>query len=82
MIAANGATIHDPDGQLRHSVPIDDQHVKEALQWLDANEFYYEVFAEHAIYTPNSGRELLAIEIDRVKAPIKRGRRKTSSRCG
>jgi len=71
VIAANGATIHDPNGQLRHSVPIDAHHVKEALQWLDANEFYYEVFAEHAIYTPNSGRELLAIEIDRVKSANK-----------
>jgi hypothetical protein len=68
IIAANGATIHNPDGELFHSQPMEKEAAEEALQYLEENDYYYEVFGKDAIYTPQSGRELLTIEIDRVKS--------------
>ncbi|MBD1378913.1 Cof-type HAD-IIB family hydrolase [Metabacillus arenae] len=66
IIGANGATIHHPDGGLFHSVPIEKDDAAEILQWLEKEEFYYEVFSNEAIFTPLNGRELLQIEMDRV----------------
>ncbi|MTH53029.1 Cof-type HAD-IIB family hydrolase [Bacillus mangrovi] len=66
IIAANGATIHDPDGLLFHSVPIRRDEAIEVMKWLETREFYYEVFSSEAIYTPQKGRELLQIEMDRL----------------
>ncbi|MBT2214940.1 Cof-type HAD-IIB family hydrolase [Virgibacillus dakarensis] len=68
IIGANGATIHKPDGNLFHSVPIHKEVVMEILRWLEQEDFYYEVFSKYSIFTPHNGRELLAIEMDRVKS--------------
>ncbi|PLR77092.1 Cof-type HAD-IIB family hydrolase [Bacillus sp. V3-13] len=66
IIGANGATIHQPDGNLFHSVSINKQDTIDILSWLEQEDFYYEVFSNDAIFTPQNGRELLAIEMDRV----------------
>ncbi|TDL83051.1 Cof-type HAD-IIB family hydrolase [Peribacillus frigoritolerans] len=68
VIAANGATIHNPEGALFHSQPMEKDTAAEALQFLERNHYYYEVFGRDAIYTPQSGRELLNIEIDRIES--------------
>ncbi|WP_041087506.1 Cof-type HAD-IIB family hydrolase [Jeotgalibacillus soli] len=68
IIAANGATIHSPDGKLFSSVPIDKETALQAIAWLEEEGYYYEVFSNEAIYTPQKGRELLEIEMDRVKS--------------
>ncbi|KZZ83172.1 MULTISPECIES: Cof-type HAD-IIB family hydrolase [Bacillaceae] len=68
IIAANGATIHHPDGTLFHSVPIDREEADGIMAWLEENDFYYEVFSSHFIYTPQRGRELLQIEMDRISS--------------
>src|SRR5690625_1515985 len=68
VIGTNGATIHQPTGELFYAVPMEDQHINEILKWLDQESFYYEVFSENAIFTPQNGRELLNIEMDRVKS--------------
>lgn len=68
VIAANGATVHNPEGALFHSQPMEKDTAAEALQFLERNHYYYEVFGRDAIYTPQSGRELLNIEIDRVES--------------
>eukprot|EP00130_Batrachochytrium_dendrobatidis_P008537 XP_006683412.1 hypothetical protein BATDEDRAFT_93175 [Batrachochytrium dendrobatidis JAM81] len=68
IIGANGATIHRPNGELYHDIPLDKKDAFEIMSWLEEKEFYYEVFSNHSIYTPQSGRELLAIEIDRAKS--------------
>lgn len=67
IIGANGATIHQPNGELFRSIPINKQEVINILRWLERENFYYEVFSNHTIFTPQNGRELLAIEIDRIK---------------
>jgi Cof subfamily protein (haloacid dehalogenase superfamily) len=66
IIAANGATIHTPSGELYQSTPIDQPKALEILQWLEEEGYYYEVFSQKAILTPQNARELLAIEMDRV----------------
>jgi Cof subfamily protein (haloacid dehalogenase superfamily) len=68
IIGANGATIHQPNGELFHSVPINRDDALSILSWLEQEDFYYEVFSNHSILTPQNGRELLAIEMDRVKS--------------
>ncbi|EQB35283.1 MULTISPECIES: Cof-type HAD-IIB family hydrolase [Virgibacillus] len=68
IIGANGATIHQPDGAVFHSVPIDKQVALNSLAWLEKHNFYYEIFSNSAIYTPENGRDLLAIEVDRIKS--------------
>ncbi|MBM7587763.1 Cof subfamily protein (haloacid dehalogenase superfamily) [Bacillus pakistanensis] len=66
IIAANGATIHTPSGELFQSTPIEQTKALEILQWLELEGYYYEVFSQNAILTPQNARELLAIEMDRV----------------
>lgn len=66
VINANGACIHDPTGDLFHSVPMDKDDALQIMRWLEENEFYYEVFSKDVILTPQIGRELLAIEKDRL----------------
>ena len=68
IISANGATIHQPNGELFHSVPIDKEVAIDALSWLEKEGFYYEVSSNHSIFSPQIGQELLAIEMDRIKS--------------
>ena len=68
IIGANGATIHKPNGELFHSEPINRQDAIDILSWLEQEEYYYEVFSNQSIYTPQYGKELLAIEMDRLKS--------------
>ncbi|BAB04565.1 Cof-type HAD-IIB family hydrolase [Halalkalibacterium halodurans] len=66
VIGANGATIHDPTGRRLLSIPLEHKQAIEILHWLEGKHFYYEVFSDEAIFTPQNGRELLAIEMDRL----------------
>ncbi|MBP3038996.1 HAD family phosphatase [Bacillaceae bacterium Marseille-Q3522] len=68
MISANGAMIHDPDGTLFDAIPLEKNQAFAALEWLEQGHYYYEVFSNHAIYTPQKGRQILEIEIDRIKS--------------
>ncbi|PRR90960.1 Cof-type HAD-IIB family hydrolase [Bacillus sp. NMCN1] len=68
VISANGAVIHDPAGQVYHSAALQEEKAKRILSWLEERDYYYEVFTNEAIFTPNRGRELLAIEMDRLKS--------------
>ncbi|WP_110111864.1 Cof-type HAD-IIB family hydrolase [Bacillus sp. CGMCC 1.16541] len=68
IIAANGATIHEPTGEQYVSVPMEKTEALAILKWLEENDYYYEVFSDEAIYTPQNGRELIAIEMDRLKS--------------
>ncbi|MCY9090007.1 Cof-type HAD-IIB family hydrolase [Bacillus mojavensis] len=68
VISANGAVIHDPDGRLFHSETIDKKRAYDILSWLESENYYYEVFTDSAIYTQQNGRQLLDVELDRVKS--------------
>ncbi|MFB0634163.1 Cof-type HAD-IIB family hydrolase [Bacillus rugosus] len=68
VISANGAVIHDPDGRLYHQETIDKQRAYDILSWLESENYYYEVFTESAIYTPQNGKELLDVELDRFRS--------------
>lgn len=67
IIGTNGATIHQPDGEMFHAVPLNKQDVMDITGWLEQENFYYEVFGEEAIYTPQNREDLLAVEIDRER---------------
>lgn len=66
VIGANGATIHDPDSKLYHSQPIEPSVAYSILDSLEKDGYYYEVFSNNCIFTPQNGRQLLEIEIDRM----------------
>lgn len=68
IIGANGATIHDPNGVLYHSQPIEPKLAYGILRSLEEDGYYYEVFSNESIFTPQNGRELLQIEMDRIKS--------------
>lgn len=68
IIGANGATIHQPNGELFHSVSINRQDAFQILNWLEQEEYYYEIFSNDSILSPQHGRELITIEMDRVKS--------------
>ncbi|MBP0725242.1 HAD family phosphatase [Bacillus sp. RG28] len=68
IISANGATIHKPNGELFHSIPINKEVAIDALSWLEKEGFYYEVSSNHSIYSPQKGQDLLVIEMDRIKS--------------
>jgi Cof subfamily protein (haloacid dehalogenase superfamily) len=66
IIGANGATIHQPNGELFHAESINRDEALNILSSLEQEGFYYEVFSKDSIISPQNGRQLLAIEIDRV----------------
>ncbi len=66
IIGANGATIHQPNGELFHAEAINRDEALNILGKLEQEGFYYEVFSKDSIISPQNGRQLLAIEIDRV----------------
>lgn len=68
VISANGAVIHDPEGRLYHHETIDKKRAYDILSWLESENYYYEVFTGSAIYTPQNGRELLDVELDRFRS--------------
>ncbi|MGR9048080.1 Cof-type HAD-IIB family hydrolase [Halobacillus faecis] len=68
VIAANGATIHRPDGTLFSSIPMEKEDVIKVLAWLEGNGFYYEAIDDESILTPQNGREVMNIELDRIRS--------------
>lgn len=66
IISANGATIYQPNGELFHSTSINRNDVIHILRWLEQENFYYEILSNQFIFTPKKGRDLLAVEIDRI----------------
>lgn len=66
IIGANGATIHQPNGELFHSTPIDKEDSSKIFSWLEQENFYYEILSNQSIFAPKNGRDLLAVEIDRI----------------
>ncbi|WP_312094519.1 HAD family hydrolase [Niallia sp.] len=66
VIGANGATIHDPDGNRFDHLPMDKQKAMKLLQWLEERDYYYEIFSDNYLYSPQRGRQLIEIELDRL----------------
>ncbi len=63
IIGANGATAHSPSGTPILSVPMPDEDSERIATWLEANNIYYEVFCEHAIYTLDGSQDILFQEV-------------------
>lgn len=67
IIGANGATIHDKEGNLLYEKSIKKDEAKEILDYFAEQNMYYEVFSDQVIYTPKNGRDLLTIEMFKLK---------------
>ncbi|MCC3381974.1 Cof-type HAD-IIB family hydrolase [Paenibacillus farraposensis] len=66
VIGANGATVHDIHRRQLASIPMDREETFDVLSWLREHDFYYEVMTDRAIYSPQNGHQLLAVEMDRL----------------
>ncbi|MED1471419.1 Cof-type HAD-IIB family hydrolase [Bacillus salipaludis] len=67
VIGTNGATIHSKDEMLMSAAAIEKNDIQSILQWLDEQDFYYEVFTNTAIYTIRKDRENFNHEIQMMK---------------
>lgn len=66
IIGTNGATIHEPNGELFYSIPLDYQLAIDMLRLLEDEQLYYEAFINHHICAPQYGKDLLFQEIDQL----------------
>ncbi|MDP4098887.1 Cof-type HAD-IIB family hydrolase [Paenibacillus sp. P96] len=66
IISANGAAVHDEQNRLLASYPMDRSQGFSVLDWLEQNDYYYEVMTDQAIFSPQQGHQILTIEMDRV----------------
>ncbi|MDN4617117.1 Cof-type HAD-IIB family hydrolase [Paenibacillus sp. PsM32] len=66
VISSNGSVIHDEQKKQLFALPLDRQAANEVLQWLESNEYYYQVHSDRGIYTVNNSHQLLAMEVDRL----------------
>lgn len=67
IIGTNGATIHRPDGQLFHSVPLQKEMAIDMLRTLEEESIYYEAFIDNKISTPAYGKKALLQDIEDTK---------------
>ncbi|WP_322903043.1 HAD family hydrolase [Paenibacillus campi] len=66
VISSNGSVIHDEQKQPMFSLPLARHQALEVLDWLEKNDYYYQVHTSRGIYTISTGHQLLAVEIDRL----------------
>lgn len=67
IISCNGSSIHLDTGEHLSSVTMDRNEVYTIVNWLEKNNFYYEVSTNKAIYNPVHGREILQLELSNLK---------------
>ncbi len=63
VISSNGALVHSQAGRKLASVTLSKQTTSHIVNWLEENQYYYEVSAEGAIWSPQYGRQWLEQEI-------------------
>lgn len=64
IIGTNGATIHNPSGELFHSAPLEKSQALSMLKVLEEQQLYYEAFIDNQICAPQYGRKLLFKEME------------------
>jgi Cof subfamily protein (haloacid dehalogenase superfamily) len=67
LITYNGAAVHTKDGQQLLALTMDRNDVINMVQWLDENDYYYEVSTDKKIYMPQNGKKRLKREADKLK---------------
>lgn len=63
IIGSNGGTIHQPNGQFFHSIPLNKELAIDMLRKLEEEFIYYEAFIENQICAPKYGLEVFMNEI-------------------
>lgn len=70
LISSNGAMIHSPEGDVLQTTPMDPQDVRDAITWLDANGYYFEVTSDRGIHAWLQHHESLLEELIPLKAAV------------
>ncbi len=68
LISSNGAMIHSPEGDILRTTPMASQDVLDAITWLDANGYYFEVTSDQGIHAWLQHHGSLLDELDPLKA--------------
>lgn len=68
IIDNNGSSIHTKEGRQIHSITMAKDDVEYITNILEENKFYYEVSTKNAIYAPHNWKEILDLEIDKLKS--------------
>lgn len=68
IIGTNGATIHAKEGHLVRATPLDDHDLEVIVSWLHDRDYYFEVYTDQSIFSPDNGKERMLSEIDRYKS--------------
>ncbi|MNP22932.1 putative phosphatase YwpJ [compost metagenome] len=64
IISSNGAAVHDEFGQLLRQTPLTKEAAVAAIQYLNEQNVYFEIFCPDAIYSPFDGEDKLHAEMD------------------
>lgn len=64
IISSNGAAVNDEDGQLLRQTPLSKEAAAAAIQYLNEQNVYFEIFCPDAIYSPFDGEDKLHAEMD------------------
>jgi Cof subfamily protein (haloacid dehalogenase superfamily) len=67
IIGTNGATIHKPNGEFFHSVPLNKELAIDMLRTLEEESIYYEAFVQNNILAPSYGTETMLKEIEEAE---------------
>lgn len=67
IIGANGATIHNSQGQLLYEKSLERRDTEDIIHYFDKENMYYEMSAHEVIYTVQSKIDLLTIQMYKLK---------------
>jgi len=59
VISNNGAFVYDKEGMQIKAVGLDKDHVRTALDWLEARHYFYTLCTNHHIYIPTRAHAIL-----------------------
>lgn len=68
LISSNGAMIHSPAGEVLRTTPMDPADLRQAITWLDANGYYFEVTSDQGIHAWLPHHASLLGELEPLKA--------------
>lgn len=67
IIGANGATIHNSQGQMLYNKFLEQRDAEDIIHYFDKENIYYEMSSNEVIYTEQSRIDLLTIEMYKLK---------------
>lgn len=68
IISNNGSFVHAANGEKLHSITLDKQIIRQALEWLQNNEYYFEISSEANVFLCSATRAVLEVDFNKAKS--------------